>query len=367
MNADERRSDRTALQSGVLTMRATTLLLATFALLMPAAARGETAAAERWKEISAIPDRKTHLVPSTWNLDKYPDAPLLTARSRVTLLDQDGPGVVTQIHVSDYLGSNNRLVLRVWYDREAKPSIEMPLMEFLGDIESATPPYQTIYFSRVNGSHNFRLPMPFRKHVTIEVENPSDAFCFGYAEVQWDEVKEIPATCGYLKADFRAGTMKYPHEDLVLCDILTAGTLVAHWLQLTGDHPSCAGGQGTCEANHEVYLDGDTKPTVECLGAEDFYGHSWGFRGLASDSHAAIIRYDKTPQGGTRVAMIRARDTDRISFRTSCRIVLTYKHDLGEPYNPATRKGKAPALQPFVGGATLDVPYRSCIYYYVAK
>ena len=65
-------------------------------------------------------------------------------------------------------------------------------------------------------------------------------------------------------------------------------------------------------------LDGDAKPTVECLGAEDFYGHSWGFRGLASDSHAAIIRYDKTPQGGTRVAMIRARDTDRIAFRKSC-------------------------------------------------
>jgi len=37
---------------------------------------------------------------------------------------------------------------------------------------------------------------------------------------------------------------------------------------------------------------------------------------------------------------------------------------LGEPFDLATRKGKAPALQPFVDGTGLEVPYRSCIYYY---
>ncbi len=58
------------------------------------------------------------------------------------------------------------------------------------------------------------------------------------------------------------------------------------------------------------------------------------------------------------------RKTDKISFRNSCKIRLTYKHDLGEPYDPTTRTGKAPALQPFVNGASIQVPYRSCIYYY---
>jgi len=318
----------------------------------------------RWQEISAVPDRKTHLVPSTWTLDKYPNAPILTAKSKVTIIDQKGPGVVTLLHVSDYQDSRNCLIIRVWYDREQKPSIEMPLMDFLGDVESAAARYQTIYFSRVQGSHNFRLPMPFQKHIRIEIENPSDRFCFGYSEVQWDEVPRLPANSGYLKVAYQAGQFRFPHQDLVLCDIATGGSIVAHWLQLEGDHPACANGQGTCEANHEIYLDGDREPTCECLGAEDFYGRSWGFSGLESDFYSAIIRYDKTPKGGTRVAMIRARDTDRISFRKSCKIVLTYKHDLGEPYNAATRKGKAPALQPFVKGDSLDVPFRSCIYYY---
>ena len=320
-----------------------------------------------WQEITAIPDAKTHLVPRTWTLDKYPDAPTLMPNSKVTILDQEGPGVVTNFHVSNYAGGDaSRLHLRVWYDRQDKPAIDMPLMDFLGDVQAAAKPYHTVYFSRVRASHNFRLPMPFQKHIRIEVENPTDRYLMGYMEVQWDAVNTIPKESGYLRTVYQQGTFKFPHEDLVLCDIHSPGTIVAHSLQLEGDHPSCADGQGICEANHEIYLDGDQDPTYESLGCEDFYGHSWGFQGVESDFFTAIIRHEKTPQGGTLAAMVRTRETDKITFRKSCLIRLTYKHDLGEPYNSSTRKGKAPALQPFVGGKTLDVPYRSCVYYYAA-
>jgi len=334
-------------------------------LLMVINAGHTVQAEERWQEISGIPSRKTHKVPATWTLDKYPDAPTLKAHSKVTLLDQDGPGVVTLFHVSDYvIGDDSKLILRVWYDNEKKPSIEMPLMDFLGDIQSSTKPYYTIYFSHVRKSHNFRLPMPFRKHIKIEVENPTESYMFGYMDIQWDEVKEIPDNCGYLRVAYQSGDFQFPHEGLVLCDIKSPGTIVAHWLQLEGDHKSCGNGQGICEGNHEIYLDGESKPSYESLGAEDFYGHSWGFSDVKSDFYSAIVRYEQTPKGGSRVAMVRARDTDKITFRKSCRILLTYKHDLGPSYNFQTRKGKAPALQPFVDGTSLKAPYCSCIYYY---
>jgi len=327
-------------------------------------APGQAAVSERWQQISAVRDRKTHLVPATWTLDKYPEAPILKPRSKITLLDQAGPGVVTLLHVSDYAGHSRRMILRVWYDNEPKPAIEMPLMAFLGDIHPRAKPYHTLYFSRVRKSHNFRLPMPFRKHIRIEIENPSPTRLFGYMDLQWDEVRRIPETCGYLRAAYREGKFQFPHEDLILCDITSPGTIVAHWLELEGDHKACSGGQGICEGNHEVYLDGDTKPTCESLGAEDFYGHSWGFGQSESDLYAAIVHTERTGKGGTRAVMVRARDTDRITFRKSCKIRLTYKHDLGKPYNHKTGKGKAPALQPFVKGASLTALYRSCIYYY---
>ena len=322
---------------------------------------------EHWAEITAVRDRTTRMIPATWTLDKYPDAETLKAHTSITLLDQDGPGVITQLHVSHYgQGDASKMILRVWYDNEKTPSIEMPLMDFLGDIESATQPYSNIHFSHVRKSHNFRLPLPFRKHIRMEVENPTEDHLFGYMDVQWDQVEKIPENTGYLKVAYQNGSFQFPHEELILCDIDSPGSIVAHWLQLEGDHEACADGQATCEGNHEIYLDGDSEPTYESLGIEDFYGHSWGFSGLSSDFYSAIVRLDETPKGGTKVAMVRARDTDRINFRESCRILLTYRHDLGEPFNYETRKGKAPALQPFVDGTSLEVPYRSCIYYYAA-
>lgn len=356
------REDNTPRKPGVRELSA--LLIS----LVASVASGAEASSKSWQEITAVTDGKTHLAPATWTLDKYPEAKTLKAHSKVVLLDVKGPGVVTAFHVSDQNGCDaSKLMLRVWYDDEADPAIEMPLMDFLGDIEAKAKPYSTIYFSRVRRSHNFRLPMPFRERIRMEVENPTDRNAFGYLETQWDEVQAIPEDSGYLRVAYRSGTFKFPHEDLVLCDIASAGTIVAHWLQLDGDHPACVQGQGTCEGNHELYLDGETQPSYESLGAEDFYGHSWGFGDLESDFYSAIMRYESTQKGGSLVALIRARDTDRITFRKSCRMLLTYKHDLGEPYNHATGKGKAPALQPFVGGASLDVPYRSCIYYYAKK
>ena len=198
----------------------------------------------------------------------------------------------------------------------------------------------------------------------MEVDNPTDKYMFGYMDIQWDEVDGIGDDCGYLRVAYKRGEFDFPHEELTLCKIESAGSIVAHWLQLEGDHKSCGAGQGICKGNHEVYLDGDEGPTYESLGVEDFYGHSWGFGNLESDFYAAIVRYEQTPKGGTKVAMVRARDRDKIRFRDSCRILLTYKHDLGPSYNYQTPKGKAPALQPFVKRASLKVPYASCFYYY---
>ncbi len=254
---------------------------------------------ERWEDVSAVRNRTTHMVPATWTLDKYPNAATLKPHSTLTLLDQQGPGVVTLFHASDYgQGDDSQLILRIWYDNETDPAIDMPLMDFLGDIQSATQPYSTIHFSHVRKSHNFRLPMPFRDRIRIEVENPTPDHLFGYMDIQWDQLAEVPSLCGYLRVAYQKGHFRFPHEELTLCNIKTPGTIVAHWLQLEGDHRACANGQGTCEGNHEVYLDGHAEPTVESLGIEDFYGHSWGFTGMSSDFYAGIVRLEETPKGG---------------------------------------------------------------------
>ena len=309
-----------------------------------------------WQNLTKIGGANSRTVPGTWTKDKYPDMPELFAGEAVTVLDVDGPGVVTCIHASDYKDrkdatnseAGSAIWITVWYDFEDTPSIHMPFMDFLGDIEASCDRYNTVYFSRVKQSHNFRLPMPFSSHIKIELENPSKVDLRGYLDIQWDKVDTLPESTGYLYADYRSGTFHIPQEKLELCNIASAGTIAAHWLQISSEHPHCKRGELLCEGNDEFYLNGEETPSVEYLGTEDLYGYSYGFHEKWSDGYCAIIRLEEFPSGGSRVAMLRCRVGDKISFSNGCKGVLNYT------YEAFAKKNAVDVL----------AEYASCFYYY---
>ena len=307
-----------------------------------------------WENLTLVGKANTRVVPSTWSKDKYPEAPELYAGMEVTALDVDGPGVVTNIHVSDYKvrtdptdrQSASAIVVKVWYDYEESPSIKMPLMDFVGDVEASCDYYDTVFFSHVKLSHNFRLPMPFARHIKIQLENPSNIDLRGYIDIQWDKIERLPESAGYLHACYHSGSFTIPEEKLELCSVSGAGVIVAHWFQISGDDPRCKRGEFLCEGNDEFYLNGEEHPSVEYLGTEDLYGFSYGFHGIQSDGYCAVIRIDDLPSGGSRVAMLRCREEDRISFTDGCKGILTYEYDNIDKTQEVTAE------------------YTSCYYYY---
>ena len=281
--------------------------------LLAAAARPD----DDWQQLTAVGGgTQSRLQPSHWPYDKHPNLPEITPKSKTTLLDVDGPGVVTLIHVSKYDGGDqDKLILRVWYDGEQAPAIEMPWMDFLGDVEAKPAHFSTVYFSHVIESHNFRLPMPFRQHIRMEVENPTDKTFHGYTDIQWDKVKALPADTGCLRVAYRTGAPTIPADIIEVCNIKGPGAIVAHWLQIQADHPRHVHSDLICEGNQELYLDGSPTPQIEYLGTEDCYGYSWGMGGgIQSDSYAAIIRAERWKSGGL-FAMLRCRANGQDQLR----------------------------------------------------
>jgi hypothetical protein len=231
----------------------------------------------------------------------------------------------------------------------------MPLMDFLADVDADSSYFNTACLSKVKQSHNFRLSMPFRRHVRMEVTNPSSVDLFGYSEVQWEQVGSIPPQCGTLRVDYRTGVMRMPQEPVTLWDIHQGGNVVAHWLQLESGDARCARGDLLCEGNQEIYLDGDVNPALEHLGTEDFYGFSWGFQDVQSDGVVAILKRQELAGGGARIALLRTRTTDRLRFEHACRLVLNYQYDA---------RNEATMLWKMQQEGGIPVPYRSCVYYY---
>lgn len=314
-----------------------------------------------WTQLASIGKATSHLVPSTWPYDKFPNTPELNAETTVTLIDQDGPGVVSCLHVSDYYDRRSilqgpeaaqALVLRAWYDGEEAPAIEAPLMDFLADIQCESAFFDNVHFSKTKHSHNFRLPLPFRKHIRMTVENPSDVNLVGYSEVQWEAVDSLPADCGTLRVDYRAGVMRIPQEPATLCELRGPGAIAAHWLQFESEDALCPGGELLCEGNQEFTLDGDAEVSLEYQGTEDLYGFSWGFKEVQSDFFCAILKRQELPGGGARIALLRSRAGDRIQFKEACRLELNYTYEANPRVRQAEEKGGILA------------PYRSCVYWY---
>ena len=327
---------------------------------------------------SLLQPGRTYLSSVTWPYDKYPGMQELNGRAVITLIDRDGPGVVSQIHSSIYFkkkedlnvedesdDSAKSLIVRVWYDREESPSIEMPWMEFLGDIQCGSSFFDTVFFSKVKYSHNFHLEMPFRKHIKIEIENTSDIDLIGYSDLQYDLLPSLPENCGYLLVDYRVGRNLVPNDILEVFKSESAGAIVAHWLQIEADNPFCAKGEGLCEANNEVYIDGEHHPSMEYLGTEDYYGYSWGFKGVQSNSYSAILKNETLPAGGSRIAMLRCREMDKIRFQKSCRIVMDYTEEYFSDIK--TDQSVFPLERDGYPKVKFMADYRSCYYYYALK
>lgn len=304
---------------------------------------------EPWQATATLGSSSSGMTPSLWE-----KCPRLNAGSKVRIFEAQGPGVVTLIHVSA-LGTNfgqgfdseasQEVRLRVFYDGEQRPSIEMPLMDFLGDVQCRSSYFQTEYFSKVRESHNFRLPMPFRRSIGIELENPSAFDLVGYTDVQWDKVRRIPKDCGYMRVQYRQGTLDARSPN-VLFELHHPGKIMAHWLQFESEKSEH--GETICEGNQEIYLDGARQPAFNYLGTEDVYGYSWGFQGTHFDQFQAILKEEDLTPAGSRITALRCRDKDAISFRKSAKWLITYRND--------------PAAMNHLGDN--PIPYRHCVYYY---
>lgn len=315
-----------------------------------AIAQDATGDPSNWRGLSRVGHAVTRGVTAFWG-----GLPELDAKTKLKVLDVNGPGVITSIHVSamsaagtDGFGSPPvaGLILRVFYDGQTKPAIEMPLMDFVGDIECKSRYFTSVFLSKVRESHNCRIPMPFRQHVTIEVENPSDTKVNGYIELTYDAVDAIPADSGYLHVDYRTGNLSAKKPNTMF-ESDKAGVIVAHWLQYATE--LARDGQLICEADQQFFLDGDAKPSLQSMGSEDLYGGSWGFIEPQGDGqYTSVLRNESMGANGSRVAVLRCRSRDAISFRKSCRWLLTWENDGWA----VDKLGDSP------------IPYRHCVYYY---
>jgi hypothetical protein len=198
----------------------------------------------------------------------------LAAGDTATLMDVTGPGVLRHLWLTTDRTMLRRLVLRLYWDEEPEPSVEVPLGDFFcnGWDELALLSSEMIVVAPAGGLNSY-WPMPFRHRAKMTLHNLGDRSVPVYHQATYTE-QEVPESAGYLHARWRRShPLGNPAVHTIVDGVRGHGRYVGTYLAI---QPGAPGWWG--EGELKFYLDGDTEfPTICGTGTEDYFGGAWNF------------------------------------------------------------------------------------------
>ena len=260
------------------------------ALAAPPAAGARAAGSSGIADLARLQDTRTLRASSFdhsgGNSDWIPIEPDQTA----VLMMENGPGVIS--HIWFTISSADRyhlknLVLRMYWDGETHPSVEVPVGDFFGLGLGEYFLYQSALTTVASiKALNAYFPMPFAKSARVTVTNEGKVRTSSfYFNIDYSLVAEIPADLAYFHAHYRqaAPCPKPPPsngknlsgaDNYVFMEARGQGHLVGVTQAVLLNQEGWMG-----EGDEMIFIDEDEKPTITGTGTEDYYNGAWNFGG----------------------------------------------------------------------------------------
>jgi D-arabinan exo alpha-(1,3)/(1,5)-arabinofuranosidase (non-reducing end) len=202
---------------------------------------------------------------------------------RIALAEIAGPGRVRHLWLTASPmppEEMRRIVLEVFYDDLAAPSVSVPLLDFFGCAHGRPVPLTTAFTAVQEGrGYNATFPMPFRRKIRVELWNASARAFPLYYQIDYT-LGDEPDEAGLLHVSFRRENPTALGRDMVIAEgIVGPGRFLGCVIGvrvlsdvLMQRHFSWYG-----EGEVKFYLDGDREhPTICGTGFEDYAGTAWG-------------------------------------------------------------------------------------------
>jgi hypothetical protein len=276
------------------------------------------------------------------------DSVPVAAGQTATLLDLTGAGVVTHvwftINSSDHMHLKN-LVLRAWWDGESSPSVEVPIGDFFGLGLSEYYTYQSALLAVAPiKALNSYFQMPFATAARMTVTNEGTVRTDNlYFAVDYVTLDALPGDLGRFHAQYRQAAPCKGWTD----------NWRNNWDAPVGDRKNLDGaenyvfleaaGKGhfvgvthAVEQNQEgwfgegddmIFIDGDSLPTINGTGTEDYYNGAWDFAGqpFGFMHNGAPYIVDAERIGG-RYCLYRWHIESPLAFEKSIRVTMEHGH-----------------------------------------
>ena len=245
-----------------------------------------------------------------------------------TMAEIDGPGAIQHIWMAP-LGTWRQIIMRVYWDDEKEPSVEVPVGDFFGNGWGSFAQISSLPVA-VNpaGAFNCYWEMPFRKSCKFTMENIGESDVTLYYQVDYT-LTDVPSDIGYFHAQFRRV------NPLPFKSVYTILDGVKGWGHYVGTYVAWGMNNGGWWGEGEIkfFLDGDDKfPTICGTGTEDYFCGSYGFENPVTHQYqefaspyaglAQVIRPDGVYRSQERVGLYRWHVMDPVRFERDLKVTI---------------------------------------------
>lgn len=291
-----------------------------------------------------------------------------------TVADISCCGIIRHIWCTTWVGTSDwkeekhylrKLVLRMYWDDEQEPSVEVPLGDFFGIGHGMRKNFASgpLSMSPEDGrGFNCYFPMPFEKRARITIENNCENHANFYFYIDYEEYESLNGDFGYFHAQWRRenNTLGWAPKEPGILDREKANLpgepswLPAAWLRKNTDGIDNyvileAEGRGKyvgCNLNIDVFerqandwygegddmifIDGEPwPPSLHGTGTEDYFNTAFCPTQEYSSLWHGITVYSGGKAGfnwGGKNSLYRFHVNDPIHFEKSIRVTIEHGH-----------------------------------------
>jgi len=234
------------------------------------------------------------------------------------LLNQQGPGMIRHIWCTakprkpDHL---RNLILRMYWENNPVPSVEVPLSDFFGVAHGApVPMYSALISTQEGRGFNSYIPMPFAESARITISNESNTdLDYFFYQIDFTLGDRVNDQDGRFHASFRRENPTVLGRDFKLLEVTHAHGIFLG--AVIGIRSLSEGWWG--EGEVKMYIDDDkTYPTICGTGLEDYIGSAWGLGIHMTPYQGAPLVY------GNFFSIYRFHVPDPVYFQNHIRITV---------------------------------------------
>ncbi|MHB0957978.1 MAG: glycoside hydrolase family 172 protein [Pirellulaceae bacterium] len=257
------------------------------------------------------------------------------------VLDAQGPGVVTHMWFT-FLGperhpwapegsaNHQEMLLRVFYDGQSRPAIEVPLGDFFGNCFGKRTELISLPVIVEDGdSYNCYWHMPFQKSIRMEIVNQSSKpLSLLYYNIDWIKKDRLAEDTPYFYARYRQEYPVQSGKDYVILETEGKGHYVGTVLAVRTRSPSWFG-----EGDEKIYIDGEATASVWGTGTEDYFLSAWGLK-TTGTPYFGTPYFDQWGIVGGHTSAYRWHLPDPVVFNTSIKVTIEHWGWISTDENP---------------------------------